>query len=654
MALDVNSMFVKYINSSDVFNLTRILVAKKSLCYCDVIHNISCDCYRDLLHPVYAGQTLQLSIYTDAVEIEGFISTFDTLITVVQNLNGELPTACVITDSSERAQIAKSLSCSTIKYTIAFSTENWCELFLKGSRDGADKVDIYYVMELPCPAGFIKINGVCQCYPFLLKFNINCSIDTQTIIRPGNSWILPILHNGSYDTFYLSLHCPFYYCLPHSSHLNFFTPNSQCQFNRSGILCGHCQHGLSTVFGSSHCQKCSNIYLFLIVPIAIAGLVLVLLLFILNLTVTDGTINAFIFYVNIISVNTPVFFSKYTPAYAFISLANLDLGIQTCFYNGMDDYAKMWLQLAFPFYLIFIATSLIITSRYFTTIQRLTARRALPVLATLFLLSYTKVLLTISSILFSYSKIIHLPSRHIEMVWPVDANVSLLGTRFIVLFLICLILFIILILLNLVLIFTRSLSRFKFINKFKPLLDAYQGPYKTKHYYWTGMQLLVRVIIFAISSLDKDLNLTIGMILLSALAGVHGAVHPFKNAIKNYQELLVIINLQVVYTISLYGRESVASILLSAIIAIFAVQLISLISYHIITYINGGIIKNKIMLKVNKLTRHLNNVNYNKLTRFLEYLCKRKQVEKFKLDHEIPEVTHHYNEYQDPLIGYSC
>ena len=135
--------------------------------------------------------------------------------------------------------------------------------------------------------------------------------------------------------------------MPHSSHFNFSTPNSQFQFNRSGILCGHCQHGLSTLFGSSHCQQCSNIYLFLIVPIAIADLVLVLLLFILNLTVIDVTINAFILYVNIISINIPAFFPEYTPAYTFISLANLDLGIQTCFYNDMDDYARMWLQLAF-------------------------------------------------------------------------------------------------------------------------------------------------------------------------------------------------------------------------------------------------------------------------------------------------------------------
>ena len=67
-------------------------------------------------------------------------------------------------------------------------------------------------------------------------------------------------------------------------------------------------------------------------PITIAGLVLVLLLFILNLTVTDGTINSL--YVNIISINAPILFTKldkFTPAYTFISIANLDLGNQTCF-----------------------------------------------------------------------------------------------------------------------------------------------------------------------------------------------------------------------------------------------------------------------------------------------------------------------------------
>ena len=350
------------------------------------------------------------------------------------------------------------------------------------------------------------------------------------MLRPANSWIvLQTIHNIS-CVYHVSLHCPFHYCLPHSSPHNVFTPNSQCQFNRSGILCGHCQQGLSTVFGSSHCQQCSNIYLFLIVPIAIAGLVLVLLLFILNLTVTDGTINAFILYVNIISINTSVFFprlNKFTPAYTFLSLANLDLGIQTCFYNGMDDYAQMWLQLAFSFYLIFIATSLIIASRYSTTIQRLTAHRVLPVLATLFLLSYTKILLIVSSVLFSRSKIIQLPNEITTMVWSVDGNITLLEVRYIILFLTCLVLLLILIPFNVILLFTRTFSRFQCISKFRSLLDAYQGPYKVKFYYWAGVQLLIRIVLFGTSSLDRNVNLTIGKILLSIVGGVHGTLHPF-------------------------------------------------------------------------------------------------------------------------------
>ena len=222
----------------------------------------------------------------------------------------------------------------------------------------------------------------------------------------------------------------------------------------------------------------------------------------------------------------------------------------------MDDYAKMWLQLTFPFYLIFIATLIIITSRYSTTIQRLTARRALPVLATLFLLSYTKILRIVSSVLFFYSTITHLPSKHTTLVWSVDANVPLFGVRFTILFIMCLILFLILVPFNVILLFTRTLSRFRYINKFKPLLDAYQGPYKNRYYYWTGFQLAVRAVFFAISTLERNINLTVSIILLGILGGIHGTVQPFKNKYKSYQELIFLLNLQALYALSLYSQTS--------------------------------------------------------------------------------------------------
>jgi len=194
---------------------------------------------------------------------------------------------------------------------------------------------------------------------------------------------------------------------------------------------------------------------------AVLGVLLVLVMFVINLTVTDGTINGFIFYVNIASFNDNIFFALHQFSYVFISIANLDLGIETCFYNGMDDYAKMWLQLLFPLYLILIAVSLIITSRHLTKIQRLTARRALPVLATLFLLSYTKILHTVSNALFSFTKIIMLPDHSTKSLWSVDANISVFGVKFTILFIVCMVLFLVMIPYSLVLTFARFFSRFR-------------------------------------------------------------------------------------------------------------------------------------------------------------------------------------------------
>ena len=631
--LEVNNKYIQFINNSGTYNLSQTIY-QSTLCVCaNVTYH---DCHIFNLGYLYAGQTLTISLHNHRVDTSNAV-------VVKTDIDQQYVTPCIVLDISENLQLINE-HCTTLHYTIGFPTDNYCELFLKLASDSDEYLNIFYIRQMTCPTGFVKIDKRCQCDPVLVQYGItNCNINDQTILRPANSWISATTHNNFY-TYHISLHCPFHYCLPHSSHLNFSTPNSQCQFNRSGLLCGHCQQGLSTVFSSSHCQDCSSIYVLLFIPIAIAGLVLVLLLFVLNLTVTDGTINGFILYANIISINTPLFFAElnhFTPTYTFISLANLDLGIQTCFFNGMDDYAKMWLQLAFPFYLIFIATLIIITSRYSTTIQRLTAHRALPVLATLFLLSYTKILRIVSSILFFYSTIIHLPSKHTTLVWSVDANIPLFGVRFTILFIVCLILFLILVPFNVILLFTRMLSRFRFITKFKPLLDAYQGPYKDKYYYWTGLQLLIRAVIFGISSLDGNINFTVSIILFGIIGVIQAIVHPFKMNYKNYQELILTINLQGLYAISLYNTNATAVI--NIIITMAAVHFIFIITYHMITYLYGGVIRNKIQLSVSTLTG------------WIIRLHNKSQPQQFQLQDNIrdniPEVAFNYREYREPLLG---
>ena len=121
----------------------------------------------------------------------------------------------------------------------------------------------------------------------------------------------------------------------------------------------------------------------------------------------------------------------------------------------------------FPIYLIFIATLLIITSQYSAGIQRLTAYRALPVLATPFLLSYTKILHTVSSVLFSYSTITSLPSKTTTLVWSFDMETKFFGMKFSLLFAVCLVLF------NAVLIFSRTLSRFTTLSQYLMHTEAH-------------------------------------------------------------------------------------------------------------------------------------------------------------------------------------
>jgi len=464
-----------------------------TICYCS--QNIT-NCSVDVLGPVYPGQILQVDLCVP--------NSTEHSILHVETHNKLLPTsACKIAHQAELLQPIFSYS-TTFNFTVVTEEKEMCEIFITASPCLYEIYKAIYVKILPCPVGFTLQDGVCYCDPYLSNSDVHidtCYIDESAIIRPADTWITAYNHSNN-TKYFISHSCPMDYCLPHSSHLNLLHPDSQCQFNRTGILCSQCQHSLSMVFGSSRCIHCTNIHVLIALVIIVAGIVLVVLMYLLNLTVTTGTINGIIFYANVISINDSVFLTNDTvfkPFRTFISFTNLDLGIETCFYDGMDGYARMFLQLFFPFYLIVIAASIIVASRYSSGVLRWTYTKSFPILATLFLLSYTSVLRAVLTVLFSYSTITQLPSGNQQLVWSIDASVPLFGLKFTVLFIICLVLFLLLIPFNIALMFTRQVSQFKTVNKFKPLLDAFQGSYKDKYYYWIGVQFVFRSIFFLTS-----------------------------------------------------------------------------------------------------------------------------------------------------------
>ena len=327
-----------------------------------------------------------------------------------------------------------------------------------------------------------------------------------------------------------------------------------------------CQHHLIMVFGSSRCMKCTNVHILITIIVIVAGIVLVVLMYLLNLMVTKATINGIILYANVININYSVFLinnKTLKPLQLFISFTNLDLGFETCFYDGMDGYMKIWLHLFFPVFLIIIAFSIIIASRYSSRILRLTYSRSLPVLATLFLLSYTSVLRTVLTVLFSYSAITHVPSGHQELVWSVDASVPLFGLKFTILFITCLVLFLVLLFFNIILLFTSYLLWFKTINYFKPILDAFQGSYKDRYYYWVAVNIILRSLFFALYAFQTKFRLLLANVILGSFTSIFGYIRPNKNKLVNFQELLLLINLTIMHAVSYYSNDYVFGIVIN-------------------------------------------------------------------------------------------
>ena len=170
----------------------------------------------------------------------------------------------------------------------------------------------------------------------------------------------------------------------------------QCQQHKSGTLCGSCTTGYSIVLGSNECKECTNYNMALTILFAFMGIALVALLIILNLTVSVGTINGLLFTANIIKLYQPVFLGNQIPIPFFTQITsvtswlNFDFDIITCFYNGMDRYVKEWLQFVFPFYVWAIIIVIILICQVSSKLSRLVGSNAVPVLATLLFLSYTK------------------------------------------------------------------------------------------------------------------------------------------------------------------------------------------------------------------------------------------------------------------------
>uniref|UniRef100_A0A1X7ULQ6 Uncharacterized protein n=1 Tax=Amphimedon queenslandica TaxID=400682 RepID=A0A1X7ULQ6_AMPQE len=94
-----------------------------------------------------------------------------------------------------------------------------------------------------------------------------------------------------------------HYCKTSDVNFTLESVDKQCTLNKSGLLCGKCAEGLSLMLGSDRCGECSNYSLFLLIPFALAGIILIAFITAFDLTVSTGSINGLLFYANIVKIN---------------------------------------------------------------------------------------------------------------------------------------------------------------------------------------------------------------------------------------------------------------------------------------------------------------------------------------------------------------
>ena len=407
-------------------------------------------------------------------------------------------------------------------------------------------LDIQFT-DCTCPVGFqvepsnSDTRCECICDPKLSRYITNCNSTTELLVRVStNSWITYINDTDS-PGYVIHPNCPFDYCQPStknvSINLNLLNgADAQCAYNHSGILCGECQEHLSLSLGSSSCLPCHShwpaVLVVIVLAAIIAGILLVTVLLALNMTVAVGLINGFIFYANIVAANSAVFFPSSEPSFptVFVAWLNLDIGVDVCFFDGLDAYTKTWLQLAFPVYIISLVIVVIIVSEYSPRFAGLIGKRdPIATLATLILLSYAK-LLSVTITALSYASLVY-PDGLRETVWLPDGNMKYFQGKHIALVIVALLIILIGVPYTILLFLWQWLVRapkwkvFKWTRntKLNAFISVHHVPYNSKYRYWTGLLLLVRVVLYITASVtvsqfnNPQASLLITIILVGGL-----------------------------------------------------------------------------------------------------------------------------------------
>ena len=379
----------------------------------------------------------------------------------------------------------------------------------------------------------------CVCNTFLEKEGFTCTFRTSTnattyTAEQSHYWI------GIVDNHViLSPNCPVFFCnsvLQSGVTIDSSTDgNMQCSHGRQGVLCSECPSKYSSVFGSFKCKRCSSVWLLQLPLYALAGIFIVALLFLLNLTLLQGTIMGVVLYANITGIMKD-FLQEHSwgPLFFLLSILNFQSGAGVCFYDGMDQFAKALLQFVFPFYLFTLLIVIIIVThkcgyRMFRK-ARFIARRAVPVLATIMVLTYTSLVSAVITPL-RYTTIYNATTAQGERVWLYQPSLPFFGGQHLVIGILSIAVTVLyLIPFTFTMLFGDLMRRYFHKLWFSHFMDVLHGGFRWPLGFWIGLRLLLRVILVVINiSTNPNTHAFCTLVTAGTLLVVQLLVKPFRD-----------------------------------------------------------------------------------------------------------------------------
>ena len=335
-------------------------------------------------------------------------------------------------------------------------------------------------------------------------------------------------------------------------------PDYLCQDYHTGILCGKCKEGYSKVIGSDECYKCSDISYLYILLIILLGVGLVIALFLCKLTVSDTLFGSVIFYASMteISLRREALNNHHQILNSFMSFLNISLGFRLCIYNGLTSLTKTAFLFIYPIYLWLIVILLTIASKKSTRLSNLISRSAVQVLATLFCLSFSK-LISVTMHVFLYATV-QTPEGNM-LVWYEDGNVLYLKNKWHI-GLMCVATLMTLVYVLPFLFWTTFASfglKIRCLRIRQNLIDAYHGQYRDKCGWLFGIKMWILLIANIAYSVLRSKNTTILFViyiaLLFPLTYVYVYFKPYRKEWFNFAESILLHNLLFVELVLLYN-----------------------------------------------------------------------------------------------------